>query len=651
MSNDLDSAPTPPAPGHPVEGWLGALRAGELTLETVRDNIVALCSRDPEASWSALSWLDQYHRRRIIDRDIYLELKRGVTAVAMGLPATPRKPGPLPGASPGASPAPVAPRLAPGNTLAGRYELEAEIGKGAMAVVFRARDRERRDVRGVDERIAVKALREDLDSRDQALGILRRECFRTQALSHPNIVDVHGWERDGELRFVTLEFVDGQSLEEQLADLGQRRLPREQALAIVRGVGAAVAHAHARGVVHGDLKPANVMLGTDGRVRVLGFGVAIADPAAPDAATDEPRVVTPRYASPDVLAGLHAAPADDLFSLACMTCELLCGSVPFPDGDAAGAQRRRAKLRKPRGLHRRDWPLLRTALAPERGERPATVSAWLAGLDEEPRDAAAAPLDRVAPARRSLRFGPVRARLAAGLVLALLLAVLSTLPGPRAALERALDALVMPASAPAGRAASVPATIDAPRTTAATATPASGPVRATAAPTPRAAASPVAATPAPRERPVAAPVAAASAGGEAATTPTTTPERAERPFVGMVADTISARENNGAVRIPVQRYGNRSRALEFTWWTEGGSASPGADYADLDAQTARFPPGAERVTLVVPLVDDPAIEPPESFSVRIRVDRPGADPGFAASSVTIIDDDGASTEPATAPTE
>lgn len=701
MNADLDTAAPQKPPRDPVEGWLGALGAGELSLEDARARIVELCARDREASWAALSWLDQYHRRRVIDRDTYLDLKRSVTAVAMsgaargaaarqpsspdtGTPATGHAPAPATGGTPAivaappavatrpatlarttaiapsAAPAPAPRRLAPGTTLAGRYELEAEIGQGALAVVFRARDRERRGIDGLSDLVAVKALRHDLDARDGALEILRRECFRTQALSHPNIVDVYGWERDGELRFVTLELIEGQSLEDLLSDLGPRRVRHEHALAIVQAAGAALACAHARGMVHGDLKPANVMIGVDGHVRVLGFGGAAPDPGAPSYEVDGLRMVTPRYASPDVLAGLHAVAADDVFSLACIACELLCGAVPFPDGADNRAQRRRAKLRKPRGLHRRDWPLLRKALAPERNKRPTSVTEWLAGFREDKPAAVPALRELVDHARRPPRFGPLQGLLTAALAG---MALLFALPEPRTAIVESLRSLFAPAATPGEDAAPVPAITDDREVAAAVpvATPAAEPANETPAPAASTPEPPSAATPV--AAPVAAPVATrpsvplAAAPRAAATTPAATVpndapsavlDRPERPFVGMVADTVAAREGNGAVRIPVQRFGGLSRGLEFTWWTESGSARPGADYGDLDTQTARFAPGAARVTLVVPLVDDAVIEPPESFSVRIRVDRPGADPGFAASSVTIIDDDA---EAAAAPDE
>ena len=114
---------------------------------------------------------------------------------------------------------------------------------------------------------------------------------------------------------------------------------------------------------------------------------------------------------------------------------------------------------------------------------------------------------------------------------------------------------------------------------------------------------------------------------------------ADRPFVAMTADSVTAGEGEGAVQVTVQRFGSGQRALGFTWWTEAGSARPGSDYAEVEARSAAFLPGEGRVRLVVPLVDDPVPEGPESFSLRVRVDRPGADPGFVATTITVIDDD------------
>ena len=326
--------------GDPVRDWLDAFSQRQLPFETVRERIIELCARDAEASWSALSRLDQYHRRGIIDRDAYFDLKQRIVHVAMPghsratavRPATSR-PGDeaadatVAASRPTEAPArpaitgtttSAAPRIAPGVVLLDRYEIEAGIGRGERTTVFRARDRARSGIDGVSDLVAVKTLRDDVDGRADTLEILRRECFRTQILTHANIVNVFDWERDGDTIFVTMEFVAGESLQHILANLTPRRLRRDHALAIIAAIGDALACAHASGIVHGDLDPGDVMIGSDGRVCVLGFGGVRPDPREPSFQLDGPRATTSHYASPQVAGGAHAVPGDDLFSLGCI---------------------------------------------------------------------------------------------------------------------------------------------------------------------------------------------------------------------------------------------------------------------------------------------------------------------------------------------
>lgn len=157
--------------GDPVRDWLDAF-SRQLPFETVRERIIELCARDAEASWSALSRLDQYHRRGIIDRDAYFDLKQRIVHVAMpghsrasasrpalaspaegvadatAVPSHPIEAPPRPATTTGTA-ATAAPRIAPGVVLLGRYEIEAGIGRGERTTVFRARDRERSGVDGV----------------------------------------------------------------------------------------------------------------------------------------------------------------------------------------------------------------------------------------------------------------------------------------------------------------------------------------------------------------------------------------------------------------------------------------------------------------------------------------------------------------------
>ena len=129
-----------------------------------------------------------------------------------------------------------------------------------------------------------------------------------------------------------MELLEGERLG-QLIQRAGGRLPRRYALAIIRDIGAAIAHAHSRGVVHADLKPHNIMITRDGHVRVLDFGSGAVRPGEPWISELSPggdyRQATPQYASCEQLQGWCADPRDDIYALACMAYQLLAGKHPF----------------------------------------------------------------------------------------------------------------------------------------------------------------------------------------------------------------------------------------------------------------------------------------------------------------------------------
>jgi tetratricopeptide (TPR) repeat protein len=211
--------------------------------------------------------------------------------------------------------------VAAGTVLGGRYALGRELGRGGMATVFLAEDlRQRR-------RVAIKILRPDVAV---ALGPERflREIEIAARLSHPHILPLHdSGEIDG-LLFYVMPYVEGESLRERLARDGS--LPLEEALGIAREVADALAYAHARNVVHRDIKPGNVLLQA-GHAVVADFGVARAISAAADERVTGTGLVvgTPVYMSPEQASGEPIDGRTDVYALGCMTYEMLAGQPPF----------------------------------------------------------------------------------------------------------------------------------------------------------------------------------------------------------------------------------------------------------------------------------------------------------------------------------
>jgi serine/threonine protein kinase len=266
--------------------------------------------------------------------------------------------------------------VAIGDVLRGRYRIRAVFGHGGMGTVFDAIDEYRLNLASSGQRVAIKLLHTAVTQRDELLAELQREFQHLQLLSHPNIVRVHEFDRDGDNAFFTMEALIGALLSHVIGARNAVALPRPYALTVMRDVGAALAHAHSRGVVHGDLNPQNIFITNDGELRVLDFGAShklLRDAGLSQRAP----VATPGYASCQLLEGQHPDARDDLFAFACVAYLLLSGRHPFPRCTAVEARAQRVRPPCPPGLTSRQWRVLREGLRWERDRRPADVQKWL----------------------------------------------------------------------------------------------------------------------------------------------------------------------------------------------------------------------------------------------------------------------------------
>ena len=277
-------------------------------------------------------------------------------------------------------------RLPVGQLIGGRYRIERELGEGGMGVVYLAADEQ---VPG--EMFAVKVLKEDL--RPEALALLSEEVRKTRKLSHPNIVDVHSVNVDGQRLYVLMEYLEGKSLDRLLDEEFGRGMPFSHAWPIIEDVGAALGNAHDHNVIHSDLKPANVFLTTSGRTKLLDFGIARVSRGPLLQAPSGPRALTPAYASYEMLKGKEADRRDDVYSFACVIYEMLCGERPFGELTALEAREDAARMPPLEGLSREQNAALSRALAFDREQRTASVEQLLEGLaDRKPRTRPIAPL-------------------------------------------------------------------------------------------------------------------------------------------------------------------------------------------------------------------------------------------------------------------
>ena len=202
-----------------------------------------------------------------------------------------------------------------------RYQLIEEIGSGGMATVWKANDAL------LGRSVAIKRLLPHLARDPGAAQRFKREAQAAAGLSHPGIVTVFDTGEDNEGPFIVLELIEGQTLAARVAALGA--LSPTEVVDIMFQAGSALDHAHSLGVVHRDVKPANLILDPEGRVRLTDFGIArtVADPTTITGAGE--LVGTIAYMAPEILQGAPATPASDIYSLAAVAHELLAGRPPF----------------------------------------------------------------------------------------------------------------------------------------------------------------------------------------------------------------------------------------------------------------------------------------------------------------------------------
>ena len=293
--------------------------------------------------------------------------------------------------------------------LSEQYQVVREIGRGGMGIVFLARDI------ALHRLVAIKVLRQEFASSNEHRERFRREARMTARLSHPNIVPVHTFGEEGELVYIVMKYVHGESLADRLR--AEQHLSTEDARRILHELALALDSAHGEGVVHRDLKAENIILErSTGRPMLTDFGVALQRSLDPVRAEASRAFGTPHYMSPEQAAGeLDIDARSDLYSLGVLGYFMLTGELPFdaPTFEALAAKHiaeshRPLAVAAPTAM--REHPLLVAAL--ERCLAKDRDNRW-----RHARDVAAA---IAAPVRRSwLRRGTRKAPLvAAGLIAA-----------------------------------------------------------------------------------------------------------------------------------------------------------------------------------------------------------------------------------------
>jgi hypothetical protein len=560
-----------------------------------------------------------------------------------------------------------APRLEspPPERLSDRgYRLRVRLGSGRLGAVYEAQDDLSRSS-GSQHFVAIQLIDEAIASRPGFAADFERGASELRSLSHPNIVKLLEYGRDQNRFYLVNELLESASVRFVLSDVTE--LPLEEATAVLRAVGDALQYLHAKSIVHGNVRPENVLV-------TFGYEVKLLD-IVPAGWLENPA---------DELGVPARQPnkRDDVFGLACLAYEMLAGRHPFNGNSAQEAYRAGLESAPIATLTPHQWNALSRALAVHRDDRTPSVAQFLdefgvTGIERLRSVVSAGPEARPSPvpaqtlvthrpsapllAERAAPAEPERRGIAGKLFFLLVLTGLGALAWvyldplrmEAGRLLATIDARLQgkPAaamaeaniSAPDARLAQAapvtdpePALVLAPGATApatenATADPVLGGDQGSRdsiqAEVPRAA--PVPVTKVPDAAPVLpAPVAEA---------PVAAPGVTRFSFAQPVA---VVRENEVAARIVIRRTGDARSAASIAWWTSNGSAVAGDDYADLGARVERFEPGEQSRTVYVPLTNDSIAEPTKSFDVHIgRGEAAGDNPPLSSLRVDIVDDD------------
>jgi len=567
------------------------------------DEISRLLHAAPNSAWNAVAQryrrgeISAEHFRSIASEIVGRELATTHYGATVDLEESSAAHAPLPQDDSRSSPIEI------GLVLRDRYVLEKRLGSGGMGTVFKALDRYRSDLPRANQYVAIKILHEKIDNRPELLENLRREFYCTQMLSHRNVVKVYELDRDGDVDFFTMELLEGELLGTVMERLHARPMSRPHAWAIIREIGAGLAHAHARNVIHMDLKPHNIMITHGGEVRILDFGAS--STSTKDGAESVLRrrntlsAVTPAYACCELLAGRLPDPRDDIYAFACIAYELLAGSHPFQRRPSTLARDLGVVPERPAGLTRQQWNALEIGLSWHRAGRSISVPAWLNKINTE-RAAV-----RQLPPPADLRPTPANVRPKAPLRATSLCAVI---------LVTVAVWLSFVHFSPGGKVngGSLVPTVGASEKPANDPAPSSGrasPHQATEAVQ---SAIPVAAETSTRPSP-------------AATSPTDTtrsrtrsaPSNALPSPIAVTARNYRVSSGENFAEIRVHRSRRPQSEMAFVWWTEAASAKPGVDYVPQGKVVQVFPKGKTSTSFFIKLVPAASRTQPEVFYIAI----------------------------------
>jgi hypothetical protein len=449
-------------------------------------------------------------------------------------------------------------------------------------------------------------------------------------LSHPSVINVFDLDRDGELDFFTMEWLDGELLSSVLRQFDGKPMPRVAAWAIIRQIAEGIAHAHERNIVHADLKPQNIMILKSGQVRILDFGASSGGPRGLEA--DRPPrnqlALTPAYASCELLTGKLPDRRDDLYALSCLACELLAGQHPFWHQRSTAARMAQAVPTRPPNLSDRQWKALLQGLAWDREHRSIAISDWLAILNPQPvaLHEIPRPVEAEAVPSPPAKLSAARIMAAFGLFFACLCAwMLFNREAHMGVTDLvANSAEVMPTAAAAG-------SWNEPSAAAGSSAAAQSTLASSEAP--------------PANESEAAPADGASKDAEAHRP---APSGHAARAIELVSTSYRIPPGANFAEVKVRRTSGSDQA-SFEWWTEGATALSGIDYVPQSPARVTFERGSRTTTLFVKLLADSARKQTAKFDVVIGGPSKGTLVGLARTQVVLAPVVVASSSPSAPP--
>jgi serine/threonine protein kinase len=263
-----------------------------------------------------------------------------------------------------------------GYLLNNRFLMEKKLGQGAMGAVFKAKDLRKEEAGDPNPYIAIKLIAGDFKQDPRAFVALQQETDKSQALSHENIISVYDFDRDGDIIYMTMQCLEGQSLNVYIANPNPALSAKDkltQDINLIEQIAAGVAYAHKHGIVHSDLKPENIFITLKNEIKILDFGIArTLSELRNDGYVDSREGVaglTPAYASAQMFRGEAPHPSDDVYGLGLIAYELITNVHPF-SGKRAVDVLRDGNIAQPiKSLRQYQWKAIYKAMQQSRDIR------------------------------------------------------------------------------------------------------------------------------------------------------------------------------------------------------------------------------------------------------------------------------------------